>query len=220
MKKIIILLGVCLLAQENTQAQGTTYLSGLSPTVTGTASAGSDDWLAAGFGTGSNPDGYTLDSIQLGMANATGSPDDFTVMIYLGSPTAILPGTSIGTLDGSANPSTASDYTYTPASDLTLLPNTTYFIVVTAGTPTASGAYMWEEGTYPPNSSGGWGAGNRLLYSTDDGSMWSILQPYPSIAQYAINAAPVPEPGEFALFTLGALSLGLRRWRKRVSVKS
>jgi hypothetical protein len=99
-KKTIILMGISLFAGINAQAQGTTYLSSLSPTVTGTAPVGSDYWLAASFTTGSNLGGYTLDSIQLGMADATGSPDDFTVMLYSEALSFNGPGASIETLDG------------------------------------------------------------------------------------------------------------------------
>jgi hypothetical protein len=54
----------------------------LSQTPTGSVSVGSDSWLAADFITGTSANGYSLDSIQLGMANASGSPTNFTVMLY------------------------------------------------------------------------------------------------------------------------------------------
>ena len=65
------------------QAQGTmTYLSSLSQSSTGSDPVGSDSWLAAIVWNGNNPGGYSLDSIQLGMADASGFPSNFTVMLY------------------------------------------------------------------------------------------------------------------------------------------
>ena len=48
---------------------------------TGTAAVGSDSSLAEFFQTGSNPGGYTLDSVQLGMSDASGSPGGFAVTL-------------------------------------------------------------------------------------------------------------------------------------------
>src|SRR5580698_174701 len=92
-----------------------TYLSNLAQPSIGSAAVASDAWVAEDFVTGNNPGGYALNSVQLSMAAAVGEPDDFTVMIYsLGpSPTAPLPGSSIGTLNGSSAPLTAGTYTYT-----------------------------------------------------------------------------------------------------------
>jgi hypothetical protein len=143
MKKIIIMFVLGLLIQQIAKAQGTmTYLSSLSQTSAGSLAVGSNSWLASDFFTGTNADGYSLDSIQLGMADASGNPNGFTVMLY----TAIVkagsfPGSSLGTLDGSLNPTTAGVYTHIPASSLTLSPGTEYFIVLTAGTALANGAY-------------------------------------------------------------------------------
>jgi hypothetical protein len=104
-----------------------------------------------------------LDSIQLGLTNASGSPGDFTVEIYAHDPrnfTGISPGDSLGILSGSLNPATTGIYTYTLDSGLTLLPNTGYFIVLTAATTIANGAYDWSlAGTYSYNPSAGWVAG-------------------------------------------------------------
>ncbi len=64
---------VVALSPYPTQAQGTLYLSSLSQTYTGAKAVGSDSWLTELFVTGSNPGGYTLDSIRLGMADASGN---------------------------------------------------------------------------------------------------------------------------------------------------
>ncbi|HEY3932288.1 MAG TPA: choice-of-anchor R domain-containing protein [Verrucomicrobiae bacterium] len=200
---IIFLLG--LLSPQIAQAQGTiTYLSSLSPTSTGNAAVSSDSWLAAGFGTGNNPDGYTLDSIQLAMTDTSGNPSDFTAMIYneANNPAAILPGSSLGTLSGSDNPSTSGIFTYTDDSNIILSPSTEYFIVLTAGTMVANGAYEWEESAYPP-SINMWGVDNGVLHSSNNGSSWSFT-PYSGIAQFAITATPIPEPSPSLLILLGS----------------
>jgi hypothetical protein len=118
MKKLIIgsliaFVGGFLVPQMALSQSSVAYLSNLGQPPIGSAAVGNDAWLAEEFRTGSNPGGYALDSIQLSMATASGEPNDFTVMIYsLGpSPLAGLPGTSIGTLNGSSDPLIAGTYT-------------------------------------------------------------------------------------------------------------
>jgi hypothetical protein len=203
-----IFLAVTLFAPQLAVAQGTVYVSSLSPSSTSSLPVGSDYWLAAGFETGNNASGYDLNSIQLGMADTSGNPSGFTVMIYsaifgLG----INPGSSLGTLNGSLNPSTAGIYTYTDDSNLILSPNTLYFIVLTAGTTVANGAYNWSDSAFPPNSSGGWGDDNAVLHSSNGTSGWtSNPSPYSysGIAQFAITATPIPEPSLSLLLLLGS----------------
>ena len=67
-------------------------------------SVGSDSWLASLFITGNDPDGYLLGSVQLTMADPTGGPGGFTVMIYsrknfLG----VSPGSNLETLSSSSS---------------------------------------------------------------------------------------------------------------------
>jgi hypothetical protein len=174
MKNIIIsgvIVLTSILAPQIVEAQGTmTYLSSLSQTSTGSSPVGSDSWLAASFITGTNASGYSLDSIQLGMADASDNPSNLTVMLYSAFISGeVVPGSSLGTLDGSLNPTTAGIYTYTPASNLTLSPLTSYFIVLTAGTTIANGAYSWSESAYPPGINY-WGASNALLQSGNGSS--------------------------------------------------
>ena len=189
-----------------------TYLSSLSQTSTGSPSVGNDSWLAATFGTGNNAGGYSLDSIQLGMADASGTPSGFTVMLYSAiSGGATLPGSCLGTLNGSLDPTTAGIYTFTPAASLTLSPHTGYFIVLTGGTTVVNGAYSWSESTFPPSSSDNWSANNFVLHSSNGTSGWSPT-PYLGIAQFAINATPIPEPGVLGLFGFGGLAF---LWHRR-----
>ncbi len=203
-------LAVALLSPHEAQAQGTLYLSSLSQSYTGSAAVGSNSWLAAGFWTGNSPAGYKLDSIQLGMADASGSPGGCAVMLYSqsGNLAGISPGSSLGSLTGSASPSTTGVYSYTPAANLTLSPGTDYFVVLTAATAVANGAFNLGLSAYPPGTAGvGWGQDNAVLRSTDGASGWSPTLPYLGIGQLAIYATAVPEPGVLSLAILGGLLL-------------
>ena len=116
---------------------------------------------------------------------------------------AILPGSSLGILDGSANPSTADVYTYIPTSSMILLPYTEYFIALTAGTTVANGAYDWSlAGANLYNPTGDWSGSSGGVYTSSNGSSWiPIPAAYP---QYAITATPIPEPSPSWLILLGS----------------
>jgi hypothetical protein len=212
---IIIFAGALLLVQI-TQAQEVTYLSNLEQASAGSEPVGSNSWLAAGFETGTNASGYSINSIQLAMTDASGNPDGFEVMLdsAIGSGD-FFPESSLGAFNGSTNPSTAGVYVYTPASDLTLSPSTPYFIVITAGTSITDGAYAWSNtGTFPIsyNPSGDWQApiGSAVTdnYQSSDGSSWGTSGAYP---QFAIDATAIPESSVSGLLALGGFFLGLRR---------
>jgi hypothetical protein len=215
----VIVFAVALLAPQILQAQGTmTYLSNVDQASAGSLSVGSDSWLAALFITGTNSSGYTLDSIQLEMTSASGNPSGFTVMIYSKSPSdiGVFPGSSIDTLDGSLNPTTAGIYTYTPALNLTLSASTDYFIVLTAGTTVANGAYDWSfMNTASYNPSGGW-LGAVTLSSGNGSSLWTRLgaNSQYDYSEFSIDAIPIPEPCVLALSGLGGL---LFLWHRRKS---
>jgi hypothetical protein len=205
MKKIIIVIVAGLLAQQTIQAQGTvTYLSNLGQTSTGSFNAGSDSWLGALFETGRNATEYVFNSVQLALANATGSPNGFTVMLYSVNIHAdsLRPESSLGTLDGSANPSTAGTYTYTDDSNITLSPSTFYYIVLTSGTSVANGAYEWSlAGANSYNPTGGFIVDG--FSTSNNGSSWNLNFNL-DFAQYAITATPVPEPSPSFLLLLGS----------------
>jgi hypothetical protein len=212
MKKIILFaipaLALAVLSPPIAEAQGTLYFSNLGQTSSGSASVGSDSWLAGSFETGTNADGYLLDSVELALADASGSPSNFTVMVYnLRSIAGVTPGSSLGTLNGSLDPVTAGVYTYSPASSLTLLPNTMYFIVTTAGTAVANGAYEWSfTSTAINGGSGGWvGTANLQSSSTGVFPYWQQLPG--EYAQFAIYATPIPEPSTLGLLVLGGFLL-------------
>jgi hypothetical protein len=221
MKRIIIGSVIALgsiLAPQILQAQGTTYLSILGQPPDGSLAVGSDSWLAGAFQTGTNASGYSLNSIQLGMADASGNPSGFTVMLYTrGGIVAPVPGSSLGTLSGSLNPVIGGIFTYAAAPNITLAPGTPYFIVLTAETPIASGAYGWNyanTSSYNPN--GGW-LGAVTFSSSNGSSPWIRLGPDPQyyFSQFAINATPIPEPGVSGLLGLGGLAFLWHRWKAK-----
>jgi hypothetical protein len=212
MVNIIVPLAFGLCARLSTQAQGTTYVSNLGTPFSGSVSAATDSWAGVEFRAGSNAGGYYLDSVQLEMTAAIGSPNAFNVMIYrdvgLVGPH---PGVNLATLSGSANPSLAGVYSYTPTSQLVLTPATSYYIIVTAGTPAADGAYQWGyAATYSYNLLERW---NTSPYQRSaDGSAWYYL---PGIfPEFAINATPVPEPYSAGLLIAGVLCLLHRQMAK------
>ena len=216
--KYSLVFSIAFLFPQLIQAQGTVYLSNLAQASTGGVTVGSNSWFAAEFRTGTNTGGYLLNSVQLGMTDASGSPNGFTVLIYSAiSIATTLPGSSLGTLNGSLSPATAGVFTYTPVANLTLSRQTDYFIVLTAATAIANGAYgLSLSGIDSYNPSGNWRVIQGLfsgVYGSSNGSAWnSLAGTYP---QFAIDATAIPEPGVLSLFALGSLGL---LWRLKAKI--
>jgi hypothetical protein len=200
-----------LLAQQMAVAQGTTtYLSNLGQAPAGSLAVGSNSWVAMAVQTGTNAGGYVLDSVQLALADASGSPAGFTVLLYATHPASTAPHSYLATLNGSLDPVTAGVYTYSPASTLTLLPDMFYDIVLTAETPIAVGAYEWSfASTRSYNPSGGWSP-NGSVWTSGNGSFWNGSAG--AYAQLAVSATPVPEPATAGLLAVGG---GFLLWRRR-----
>jgi hypothetical protein len=211
----LVVFAAALLAPQIGTAQGTTtFLSNLGQTSTGSDPVGSDSWLAATFYTGNNASGYFINSVQLAMGDASGTPSGFTVMIYAQSSFsgAVFPGSSLGTLTGPADPETSGTYTYIAPSDLTLSPGTPYFIILTSGTAVANGAFEWSyagANNYNPNAS--WIAGP--FAQSGNGSTWHFATG--EYLQFALSATAAPEPGVIGLFALGGLLVGFQRRKAR-----
>ena len=211
MRKIIINICVAALcAPLLVRAQGTIYLSNLGQASAGSFAIGSNSWVAAGFETGANASGYLLNDIQLLMTDASGNPSNFTAMLYRpaagGSSQVALPGISLVTLNGSLNPVNAGTYTYIPASSFTLSPNYEYYIVLTAATAIANGAYEWSyAGANSYNPSGGWSSPGQYgdYWTSSNGSIpsWNSTANFP---QFAIDATAIPEPSASWLLFLGS----------------
>lgn len=208
MKKIkingMISLVFALLIPQAIRAQGISYISNLNQPSNDSLVVGSNSWVAADFKTGNNATGYYFDSVQLAMAGISEDPSGFIAMLYSQATIfgGLIPGNSLGTLDGSDNPSTDGVYTYTSASGLMLLPNTYYFIILTAETSVDTGAYEWSyTGASSYSSLDGWSASPAYYYSVN-GSSWNASAGiYP---QFAITATPIPEPLPSWLFLLGS----------------
>jgi hypothetical protein len=220
MKRIIIngliAFSLVMLTSRTVEAQGTTtFLSNLGQASSGGVSVGSDSWYAADFITGNNPGGYALNSIQLAMADSSGNPSGLTVMVYSSvAGIAVFPGSSVGNLSGSANPTISGTYTYTPASSLALLANTAYFIVLTGGTTVANGAYDWSVTSDPsPGYTGYHWGGETFFADSSDGSHWNYTAA--DYGQFALTATPTPEPGVISLFALGGLLVAFQRHKTR-----
>ncbi len=217
MKKIILLAilapAAVVWSPHVTRAQGTAYVSNLGFTSSGSLPVASDSWLAGNFITGTNARGYLLNSVRLALGDASGNPSGFTAMLYASPATGGLPISWVGTLGGSLDPVAAGTYTYSPTSSLTLSPIRVYWVVLTAGTPAADGAYAWSTtAAYPPLSTGGWSGGRDFLSSIDGLNWQSVPGAY---AQFAIAATDVPEPGVGTLLVLGLLAPGWRAARGR-----
>jgi hypothetical protein len=219
MKKAILILAttVGLLSTECVHAQGTLYVSNLEQTPTGNMPVGSDAWVAQTFNTGTNSDGYVLNSIRLLMVAASGSPSGFAVSIYskTGDPHGLnfasdSPESSLGSLAGS-DPAAGGLYTYN-TSGITLSSSTFYFVVLTAATPVANGTYDWSAVNRPTQSIERWGIEN-VYYSSVNGSTWEA-QARQSVFQLGIYGTPIPEPGASALIALGLA--GLAFWRHKI----
>jgi hypothetical protein len=97
-------------------------------------------------------------------------------------------------------PSAGGLFSYTPSSGLILLPDTFYFIVVTANTLVATGAYDWSAANFGLDPNNQWWLDN-VYFSSTDGSNWAASRSH--IFQLGIYATAVPEPSAISLILLG-----------------
>ena len=209
---VIAILAGELFAVPPAPAQGTLSVSNLGQTPVGKAAIGNNSWIAQEFFTGTNSGGYTLNSIQLLMDASSGSPSGFAVSIYSGLFTGP-PESSLGNLVGSLNPTAGGLFSYTN-SGITLSPGSSYFVVVTAATPVAQGAYFWSAG--PMGDTFGddrWTIGH-LYFTSTDGLNWSHFRD--QYFQMAIYSTALPEPSASWLLLLGSGVLAYTRIRKPI----
>jgi len=202
-----IVLAAELFVPSFVQAQGTLYVSNLGQTPAGSAAIGSDAWIAQEIFTGTDSSGYSLNSVQLLMDAASGSPSGFNVSIYSFNNSNFRPGISLGSLSGS-DPSAGGIFTYT-TSGITLLPSTIYYIVLTGATSVAQGAYNWDASSFAEGNNQ-WQI-DDLSLSSPDGSSWTF-DARGEAFQLAVYATEVPEPATLALAGLGLACLNF--WRR------
>lgn len=191
------------------QAQGTTYLSNTSETVNNGIAVASNQWIAAQFVTGTNSAGYSLDSIDYLSDGVLNTPSGFGLYIY--SDAGGFPGSSIGGLTGSSDPSgVIVTYSYI-APNTPLNASTPYWVVATQAEPTPDG-YFWAV-TFSTNyfSTDGWDMPIGTASSPDGGLNWNAIG-VGGRFQFAVNATPVPEPQTWAVACLALIGL---LWRSR-----
>jgi hypothetical protein len=195
------------------QAQGTLQASNLGQTPTSSAAIGSDSWIAQEFYIfGTDPTIYDLNSIQLLTNPASGNPSDFNVSIYSAGNLGGSPKNFLGSLNGSTDPSLGGVFTYT-ASDITLSGDIGYYVVVTAATSIAQGAYSWSASNNA--GTGNWNI-TDIYYSSADGLNWTG-HARQDVFQMAIYATPVPEPSTCALLGLSLFGLGFWRLQQKTA---
>lgn len=206
MRKAI--LTVALILPLQVLAQGTLFVSTLDEPPTGDAAVASDSWIAQQFRVGSNPQGYTIESVQLLMRTPSGGPEGFSVAVY--NAYGGIPGSNLGNLTGEA-PSTSGVFTYS-TSGIAVAPGAQHMVVVKADVPVALGAYYWSAGRGAIGTDG-WVIGG-LYHTSTDGVSWDYSRD--KFFQMAIYATPIPEPGAVALLALGLTGLCCRWHRRRV----
>jgi hypothetical protein len=204
--RLSLVSAAALAAASFVRGQGTLQVSNLGQAPTGSAPIASDSWIAQSISTGTSSAGYVLNSVQLLMDTPSGAPSGFSVSIY--SSLGGQPQNDLGTLTGT-DPSAGGVFTYS-ASDISLSPSTFYFVVLTADSTSAQGAYTWSAAANP--STGGidlWII-NNTYESSPDGANWTGHSRQ-DVFQMAIYATPAPEPGVFGLVAVGGLIVGMRR---------
>ena len=180
----------------------------LGSTVNGSVGAGSGVWWGQSFVVDAN--NHTLTSVVLDISGMYGGAGgNFFVSIYNATGVSSTPGSSLATLIGSADPSSAGNYTYTPAGTLNLAANTTYYVV--AGVSSGSVTYIWNGSSSSPATGSTIGSSD----SFDQGATWFVPDTSLTLAMQ-VNA--VPEPVNMALGIFGVLLGGgqsFRWWNAR-----
>jgi hypothetical protein len=163
--------------------------------------------IAQQFQTGTNPDGYFLNSAILLFDDSIGNPDGFTLKLFTAA-TSGQPGALVGSLTGSSDPDHFGNYNYL-GSGIILQPNMSYSLVAEGnGTGSGNNQYLWyRANTYAAESNDGWGIGS-VWYSLNGGS-WTLWDGYPPAA-FEITAVPVPEPSVVSLLLAG-IAITVRR---------
>jgi len=213
MNRILRLLSIATLSLVSV-AYAETLSSNLDAKVFFTEPVGGDTWIAAGFATG--PMNYTLNSATLLVRQDAPGP----VALDLFSDSNGRPGISVGSLGTPGSFSSTLTPTGFSGSNLPLLANTTYWLVLQS----SGGEYQWAYTDRNTGSGigfvGTWGA------SDDAGATWlaSDIDPMMMAVDAVPGNAAVPEPGALLLFCGGSSALAVfvglkRRYTREATVE-
>lgn len=214
MRKVIIaslfLFTVALLERQawaqGTLYPGTPYLISISRGGAGAISIYQGNFIAQGFITGTNADGYLLNAIEFDMYQPGGDANNLNVSLYGFDANSNSPGSILATL--ASQPIYAYPYVY-GGSDIILQPNTIYFVGLTTQEPSIS-SYRWGVANSDAQSLDGWAFYGRYFHDFNSGQGGLNTGVYQEMVVYA---TAVPEPAAGVLFGLGLAGLGL--WRRQ-----
>jgi hypothetical protein len=174
-----LLCALALLGVSPLAAQAQSVLSdNLAASTAGTEAATGSTWLTASFATDDAT--YSLTSVTLLLAN----PSAGQARLDLYSDGNLEPGSLLGTLTSpDSYPCTLDSATFL-ASDITLTPNTTYWLVLSAN----CGEFDWAWTT--DNTGSGAGFQHTWGQSDDAGVTWFTIDSFPT--QFTVTATAVP----------------------------
>jgi hypothetical protein len=179
----------------------------------GAGTVGQDKWAAQAFQTPGSAS--TLGSVGLKLAHDTLAQGFFTVTLWNAGGPGGTPGSAVATIGSgsvSALTTTFSDYFFTAPQGITLTPNTSYFVVLSATAPSSPAGLLWgvtqseNPGSSGPGQIGGW------ALSANQGATWGSEPPLYLDQTLGVNfpfqlaVTAVPEPEVYAL--IFALALG------------
>ena len=209
---LLLVLAALILTGE---ARGGTVVSNLGEADQDNVPIDNSLWFASLFRILSDEPEYRLDSGIAPFEKSFGTVSNFSLSIYSDSGT---PGEELEVLSGGV-PSTAGNHEFT-SSGLLLNAGSYYWMVFksfdTAGT---------LQGLVTPNkvasSDGNWILFDESWGSFDQGASWGGAQDIgasyaSSSLVYSIQATPVPEPHEYAVFAgVGLIAFGVIRRRMK-----
>lgn len=199
-------------------ASADTVVDNLATTTQGSFSVGvvtdpdsgssSTHWTGQGFTTAATGDFVMSDiTMTMGYNSFQSTTSQFTISLYSnggGAPGSLL--STIATADDSLAPDQGfGQLVFTPATQITLAPATTYWIVASSS-DTAAIAWGFTQNT----SFTGTGAPAGSVLSTDGGVTW---QDSSNNGPFQLSVQTVPEPSTWALSGLGLLAVVTLRRR-------
>jgi len=214
-RTLILKIVSCCIALQAVDAHANTVFSNLGQTPAGSLAVASDSWRSERFFTGTNIGGYWIDSIQIQLGTPIGTPSGFSLSIYdMNGLGGFTPGNLLHSLSG-PEPFARGVFTFQSA-EFFLNPNSGYFIVATATTPLASGAFQWDTTSWVDQESVFDFRASGLLFESSDGHAWTYSRPNNFV--FAVNATAIPEPSSLMLLGLGGLWWAAGRNRRTYSI--